>query len=133
MEERTKRITLRPNEFSEILKLRESKKTIKDYYNKSGNYQVWLTEREQKFIEDFRDEVMRKKLSSKPKDKQLTKLEEENDNLKELLDLKDSLSNIEIYKLVPKEGVYWALAHFSKYKRSSCEWLCCGLQRTRNE
>lgn len=104
MEERTKRITLRPNEFSEILKLRESKKTIKDYYNKSGNYQVWLTEREQRFIEDFRDEVMRKKLSSKPKDKQLTKLEEENDNLKELLDLKDSLSNIEIYKLVPKEG-----------------------------
>lgn len=104
MEERTKRITLRPNEFSEILKLRESKKTIKDYYNKSGNYQVWLTEREQRFIEDFRYEVMRKKLSSKPKDMQLTKLEEENDNLKELLDLKDSLSNIEIYKLVPKEG-----------------------------
>ena len=65
MEERTKRVTLRPNEFSEILKLRESKKTIKDYYNKSGNYQVWLTEREQRFIEDFRDEVMRKKLNKK--------------------------------------------------------------------
>lgn len=74
MEERTKRITLRPNEFSEILKLRESKKTIKDYYNKSGNYQVWLTEKEQRFIEELNKERGAKVATAEDFEKKLKSL-----------------------------------------------------------
>lgn len=104
----SRRITLTPTEFTELLKYRKSHKTINDYADKSGNYQVRTTDEEREFIRGLKEGNSIKPIKLKPNDKhlekQLNKLSEENDELKELLDLKNSLSNVEIYKLVPKSG-----------------------------
>ena len=63
-----KRITLNPDEFTELLKYRKSHKTIKDYADKSGNYQVWTNAREREFIDQLREQVP---IKSKVKDKHL--------------------------------------------------------------
>ena len=99
-----KRITLKPDEFTELLKYRKSHKTIKDYADKSGNYQVWTNARDREFIDQLREVPIKLKVKDKQLERQINKLSEENDELKELLDLKNSLSNVEIYKLIPKSG-----------------------------
>ena len=99
-----KRITLKPDEFTELLKYRKSHKTIKDYADKSGNYQVWTNARDREFIDQLREVPIKLKVKDKQLERQINKLSEENDELKELLDLKSSLSNVEIYKLIPKSG-----------------------------
>ena len=62
----SRRITLTPTEFTELLKYRKSHKTINDYADKSGNFQVRTTDEEREFIRGLREKPIAKQIKLKP-------------------------------------------------------------------